>query len=112
MLFRSGPAGVSSRSGSPPHAGMAKVFEQGLPDEAVQEILAQITGKKTDRGSAVPALNERLESIGHRKPLLPKPVMVTAARFYLGGAYDRCIAVIDKRAMQKVRSKVIQVYGS
>ncbi|HHH43404.1 MAG TPA: hypothetical protein ENK49_04630 [Gammaproteobacteria bacterium] len=105
-------AGVSGSRGLSPHADMAKVFEHGLPDEVVQGTLQQVSRKKADRRSAIPPLAERLENIGHRKPLLPRPMSVTAARFYLGGAFDRCIEVIDKRAAQKVRSKVIKVFGS
>jgi hypothetical protein len=40
--------------------------------------------------------------------LLPKPVPVTAARFYLGSACDKCIEVIDKRSLNKLRSEVIK----
>lgn len=105
-------AGVSGRPESLPHAGIAKVFEKGLSDEVVQATLERVNKVKNDRKSAVPALADRLENIGHRKPLLPKPLPVTAARFYLGGAYERCIEVIDKRSVQKVRSKVIKTYGT
>ena len=105
-------AGASGRPESLPHAGMAKVFEHGLSDDDVKATLERVKKKKKDGRSAIPPLADRLENIGHRKPLLPRPLPVTAARFYLGGAYDRCIEVIDKRSVQKVRSKVIKAFGS
>ncbi len=105
-------ARVSGRPESLPHAGMAKVFEHGLSDDDVQATLERVKKGKKDRRSAMPSLADRLENIGHRKPLLPRPLPVTAARFYLGGAYDRCIEVIDKRSVQKVRSKVIKGFGT
>jgi hypothetical protein len=105
-------AGVSGRSESLPHAGIAKVFEQGLSDDDIQATLEHVKKAKKDRRSAIPSLADRLENIGHQKPLLPRPLPVTAARFYLGGAYDRCIEVIDKRSVQKVRSKVIKTFGT
>ncbi len=104
--------GVSGRHESLPHAGIAKVFEHGLSNDDVQTMLERVNKRKKDRKSAMPSLAERLENIGHRKPMLPKPLPVTAARFYLGGAYDRCIEVIDKRSVQKVRSKVIKAFGT
>jgi len=105
-------AGASGRPESLPHAGMAKVFEHGLSDDDVEATLERVKKKKKDGRSAIPPLADRLENIGHRKPLLPRPLPVTAARFYLGGAYDRCIEVIDKRSVQKVRSKVIKAFGT
>jgi len=105
-------AGKSGKSEYLPHAGMAKVFENGLSDDNVKATLEQVKKAKKDRKSATPSLADRLENIGHRKPLLPKPLPVTAARFYLGGAYDRCIEVIDKRSVQKVRSKVIKAFST
>lgn len=105
-------AGASGRPESLPHAGMAKVFEHGLSDDDVKAALERVKKKKKDGRSAIPPLADRLENIGHRKPLLPRPLPVTAARFYLGGAYDRCIEVIDKRSVQKVRSKVIKAFGT
>ncbi len=105
-------AGKTGKSESLPHAGMAKVFENGLSDDDVKATLEQVKKRKRDRKSAMPSLADRLENIGHQKPLLPKPLPVTAARFYLGGAYDRCIEVIDKRSVQKVRSKVIKAFSS
>jgi len=105
-------AGKSGKPESLPHAGMAKVFENGLPDDDIQATLKRIKKAKNDRRSASPSLADRLENIGHLKPLLPKPLPVTAARFYLGSAYDRCIEVIDKRSVQKVRSKVIKAFST
>lgn len=105
-------ARVSGRTESLPHAGMARVFEGGLSDDDVQAALKCVDKAKKNRRNAVPSLADRLENIGHRKPLLPKPLPVTAARFYLGGAYDRCIEVIDKRSVEKVRSKVIKASGT
>jgi len=105
-------AGASGRPESLPHAGMAKVFEHGLSDDDVKATLERVKKKKKDGRSTIPPLADRLENIGHRKPLLPRPLPVTAARFYLGGAYDRCIEVIDKRSVQKVRSKVIKAFGT
>jgi hypothetical protein len=56
----------------------------------------------------MPTLADRLDNIGYQKPLLPKPLSVTAARFYLGSACDKCIEVIDKRSLNKLRSEVIK----
>ena len=75
---------------------MAEVFEGGLPENDIQTEL-----KRINRG-------ERLDNIGHQKPLLPKPLSVTAARFYLGSACDTCIELIDKRSLDKLRSEVIK----
>jgi hypothetical protein len=105
-------AGASGKPESLPHAGIAKVFEHGLSDDNIKATLARVEKSKKNLKSAVPSLAERLENIGHQKAMLPKPLPVTAARFYLGGAYDRCIEVIDKRSVQKVRSKVIKSYGT
>ncbi len=105
-------ARASGRPESLPHAGMAKIFEHGLSDDDIKATLERVKKKKKDGKSAMPPLVDRLENIGHQKPLLPRPLPLTAARFYLGGAYDRCIEVIDKRSAQKVRSKVIKAFGS
>ena len=56
----------------------------------------------------MPSLSERLENMGHRKPLPLKPMTVSAAQFYLGNACEQCIKLIDKRSCQKVRAEVIK----
>jgi len=98
----------SVRAEGLPHAQMAKLFAGGLPEELLQDILARVERKRPNARSTMPALSERLDHIGYRKPLLPKALAVTAARFYLGGACDACIELVDGRAQRKVRSKVIR----
>ena len=98
----------SGGSKMPPHAGMAEVFEGGLPENDIQTELKRINRGGESRKSTMPSLLERLDNIGHQKPLLPKPLSVTAARFYLGSACDTCIELIDKRSLDKLRSEVIK----
>ena len=102
----------SGGSKMPPHAGMAKVFEGGLSGDEVQAQLKRVKRGGEIRKSAMPPLTDRLENIGYQEPLLPKPLPVTAARFYLGNACDTCIEVIDKRSLSKLRSEVIKDFGS
>jgi hypothetical protein len=45
--------------------------------------------------------------MGHRKPLLPKPLAVSAAQFYLGTAWDQYVRLVDKRSCEKVRARLI-----
>ena len=92
----------------PPHAGMAKVFEGGLSENEIEAELKRIKRGGEIRKSTMPSLAERLDNIGYQKTLLPKPLPVTAARFYLGSACDKCIEVIDKRSLNKLRSEVIK----
>ena len=102
----------SGGSKMPPHAGMAKVFEGGLSGGEVQAQLKRVKRGGEIRKSAMPPLTDRLDNIGYQEPLLPKPLPVTAARFYLGSACDTCIEVIDKRSLSKLRSEVIKDSGS
>jgi len=102
----------SSGSRTPPHAGMASVFEGGLSEEQVQAELESIGRGGEVRKSTMPTLADRLDNIGYQKPVLPKPLSVTAARFYLGNACDKCIEVIDKRSLNKLRSEVIKECSS
>jgi hypothetical protein len=98
----------SVRSDALPHARMAKLFAEGLPDAQIRATLERIEKQGASARSAIPSLSERLDNIGHRKPLLPESVSVTAARFYLGGACDKCIEIVDRRALRKLRSRVIR----
>jgi hypothetical protein len=98
----------SATSKTPPHAGMAKLFEGGLPEEEIEATVRRIKSGREVRKSAVPPLADRLDNIGHERPLLPKPLSVTAASYYLGSAADKCIEVIDKRSLSKLRSEVIR----
>jgi uncharacterized ParB-like nuclease family protein len=95
-----------------PHAQMAKLFAAGLPEDQIQAILRRVESKDSTPRSAMPGLSERLEHIGHRQPVLPKALAVTAARFYLGRACESCIELVDRRAQRKVRSKVIRECGA
>jgi hypothetical protein len=95
-----------------PHAQMAKLFADGLPEEQLPAMLKRVEGRGRNHRTAMPGLSERLEYIGHRRPLLPKPLSVTAARFYLGGACESCIELVDRRAQRKLRSKVIRECGA
>lgn len=90
-----------------PHARMAELFNGGLPDEELAVLLKRVAGRRSNPGSTMPSLIERLDNLGHRKPLPLKPMSVSAAQFYLGNAGEQCIKVIDKRSCQKVRGKVI-----
>ena len=83
-------------------------LEGGLPENDIQTELKRINRGGESRKSTMPSLLERLDNIGHQKPLLPKPLSVTAARFYLGSACDTCIELIDKRSLDKLRSEVIK----
>ena len=102
----------SAGSKIPPHAGMAEVFQGGLPESDIQAVLKRVDKGGEIRKSTMPTLSERLQHIGHQKALLPKPLTVTAARFYLGSACDACIDVIDKRSLDKLRSEVIKDFSS
>ena len=73
--------------------------------------------KRIERGGEVrkstwPSLTERLYNIGHDSPSPPKSLSVTAASYYLGSATDKCVAIIDKRSLSKLRSEVIRDVGS
>lgn len=98
----------TGKSETLPHEGMAKIFEDGLSEEEIQAAWKRVEKGRANRNSSMPALMDRLENIGYQKPLFPKALSVTAARFYLGGACDSCIEVIDKRSVKKVRTRVIQ----
>lgn len=102
----------SGGSKLPPHAGMAKVFERGLPESEIQAVLKRIEKGGEIRKSTMPSLTDRLDNIGYQKYVQPKPLSVTAARFYLGSACDTCIDVIDKRSLNKLRSEVIKDISS
>lgn len=91
-----------------PHARMAELFRGGLSAEETDAVLKRVTARRSNSQSTTPSLSERLDNIGHRKPLPPKPMTVSAAQFYLGNACEQCIKVIDKRSSQKVRAKVIK----
>lgn len=95
-----------------PHAQMARLFAAGLPEEQLQATLKRIESRGRNPRTARPGLVERLDCIGHRKPLLPKALSVSAARFYLGGACDACIELVDRRAQRKLRTKVIRECGA
>lgn len=102
----------SGGSKLPPHAGMAKVFEGGLPESEIQAVLKRIEKGGEIRKSTMPSFTDRLDNIGYQKTVQPKPISVTAARFYLGSACDTCIDVIDKRSLNKLRSEVIKDISS
>ncbi len=91
-----------------PHAEMEKVFAGDLSDQEVQEELKRIEKGGEVRRTTMPLLRERLESICNQKIVPPSPLSVTAARFYLGNACDQCIAIVDKRSLDKLRSEVIK----
>lgn len=95
-----------------PHVYMAGIFEAGLPADEMRSLLKRVSRKRSNPKSIVPSLAERLANLAQRSPLLPKPVSVSAARFYLGGMYERCIEIVDKHASQKVRSTVIRKAGA
>lgn len=91
-----------------PHARMAEIFRGGLPAEQIDVLLKRIAARRSNPRGTMPSLSERLTNMGHRKPLPPKPMPVSAAQFYLGNACEPCIKLIDKRSSQKVRAQVIQ----
>ncbi len=95
-----------------PHAQMAQLFANGLPADQLPATLKRVQSRGRNLRTAMPGLAQRLDVIGHCKPLLPKALSVTAARFYLGGACDACIELVDRRAQKKVRSKVIRECGA
>jgi Zn-dependent protease with chaperone function len=98
----------SMKPGKMPHARMAELFRDGLPTEEKETLLKRVAARRSNPGSTMPSLNERLENLGHRKPLPLKTMTVSAAQFYLGNACEQCIKLIDKRSCQKVREKVIE----
>ena len=98
----------SAKADGLPHAQMARLFAAGLPQEVLNATLQRVERRRPNARSTMPGLNERLDHIGYRKALLPKALSVSAARFYLGGACDACIELVDRRAQRKVRSKVIR----
>lgn len=91
-----------------PHARMAKLFQNGLPATEMETLLKHVAAKRSNPHSTMPSLSERLENMGHRKPLPLKPMSVSAAQFYLGNACEQCIKVVDKRTSHKVRAEVIK----
>jgi hypothetical protein len=91
-----------------PHARMAELFQGGLPAKETGVLLKRVAAKRSNPESTMPSLSERLENMGHRKPLPLKPMTVSAAQFYLGNACEQCIKLIDKRSCQKVRAEVIK----
>jgi len=91
-----------------PHARMAELFQGGLPAEEAAALLKRIAARRSNPQSTMPSLSERLDNMGHRKPLPLKPLAVSAAQFYLGPACDQCIKLVDKRSCQKVRAQVIK----
>ncbi|MGB5340236.1 MAG: hypothetical protein WBO06_14220 [Gammaproteobacteria bacterium] len=90
------------------HARMAQLFQGGLPTEDMAVRLKRVAAKRSNPKSIMPSLSERLDNMGQRKPLPPKPMAVSAAQFYLGNACEQYIELIDKRSRQKIRSKVIK----
>lgn len=95
-----------------PHADMAKAFTAGLSDEDTQLALRWAKKEGRNRGSVMPSLEERLDNIGYLEASLTQSMPVTAAQFYLGNACDKCIEIIDKRTLKKLRSKVIHEMSS
>jgi hypothetical protein len=91
-----------------PHARMAELFETAWPEQELKAILQRLETRPSKPDCAMPSLARRLENMGHRKALMPKPLSVNAARFYLGGAGRQCLEMIDKRSSQKVRKRVIR----
>ena len=102
----------SGRSKTTPHAAMAKVFENGLSEEEIRTLSTRIEKGGEIRKSTMPSLADRLENIGYHNLVPPKPLSVSAARYYLGSACDACIEVIDKHSLNKLRSEVIKDISS
>lgn len=99
------------RQDKQPHACMAEIFEKGLPQETMEALMKRVARKRSNPKSIVPSLSERLANLEQRKPLMPKPMTVSAARFYLGSLYERCLEMVDKRSSQKVRNAIIRQAG-
>jgi hypothetical protein len=90
-----------------PHARMAERFRHGLPAHEMQALLRRAMARRSSLRSAVPSLPQRLENMGHRQPLRPKPLAVSAAQFYLGTAWEQYVRLVDKRSCEKVRARLI-----
>jgi hypothetical protein len=101
----------SARPETMPHARMAQLFQNGLPATETEAFVKRAAGKRSNPASTMPSLCERLRNMGHRKPLAPKSIAVSAAQFYLGKACEQCVQMIDKRSSRKVRAKVIKQAG-
>ncbi len=91
-----------------PHARMAELFQGGLSAAEMDALLKRVANRRSNPQSTMPSLSERLDNMGHRKPLPLKPMAVSAARFYLGNACESCLQLVDKRSCRKVRAKVIR----
>lgn len=91
-----------------PHARMAELFKEGLDPQQTDTLLKRVAARRSNPKSTTPSLSERLDNIGHRRPLPLKTLSVSAAQFYLGSACEQCIKLLDKRARQKIRAKVIR----
>jgi hypothetical protein len=90
------------------HARMAQLFQDGLPEKEMAVLLKRATAKRSNPKSTTPSLSERLNNMGQRKPLPPKPMPTSAAQFYLGSACEQTIELVDKRSCKKIRAKVIK----
>jgi hypothetical protein len=95
-----------------PHARMAELFQGGLPTEQIEAILKRISKRRSHPNSIMPSLAERLTNMGRQKALPPKPLAVSAAQFYLGGNWEHCIEMMDKRSSKKLRRRVIRDAGA
>lgn len=104
-------ARASMKQDKRPHAYMAEVFEAGLPHEQMRGLMKQVSTRRSNPNSTLPSLAERLANLAHREPLMPKPLAVSAARFFLGSLYAQCIEILDRRSSKKVRSEIIRQAG-
>jgi hypothetical protein len=94
-----------------PHARMADQFRPGLPADETSHLLRRVMARRSSLRSTMPSLPERLDNMGHGKPLLPEPLAVSAAQFYLGTAWEQYVRLVDKRSCEKVRARLISNTG-
>jgi hypothetical protein len=84
-----------------PHGKMVDVVRNTLKKEVYTRFLAEVPDKPEDYKSSYPALTERVQNLGHYKPLFPSHISETAAECYLDNKLEKIIELMDEKWLMK-----------
>ena len=99
---------MAKRSKTPqylPYAQMTKVIKTGISNTEISEVLQRALKIDFNAKSMNPSLTNRLNHLGHSKPLPPKRLTQTAADYYLGNASEQVIQLFDKHWLKKLATQ-------
>lgn len=84
-----------------PFAGLHQRWDRGIDRASAQRWLEEALEAVPEAGSALPALRQRLEQIGHDRADLPQRSPASAGDHFLGGSLGALIDLLDRQWLRE-----------